>query len=118
MPRLPASLNPIPGDLSDWNERYEFARAVERSGPLAPSLDHLALLKQSSWDWNDDEFGAASMSPKYPYGNSGVERDLAEHLPHLPEQDRLRVHCELPAVLAWICANENVLQAIAVEAAR
>jgi hypothetical protein len=92
-------------DLTDENARFDYARKIERKGPLQPTVDHLTLLSQSCWDWNDCEFGAASMNPKRPYGNSDVEDDLAEHLPHLPEAERLRVHCELPAVLAWICMN-------------
>lgn len=100
-------------DLSNWDERFNYARKAERSGPLAPTVDHLTLLKESCWDWNESEFGAPTMDGKRPYGNSDVEADLAEHLPHLSEQERIRVHCELPAVLSWITRNEDVLQAIA-----
>lgn len=87
------------------NSRFDYARKAERKGPLKPTRDHLTLLKSSCWDWNECEFGAASMDPKRPYGNSDVLDDLAELLPHLSEQDRVRVHCELPAVLAWVVAN-------------
>lgn len=92
-------------DLTNWEERFNYARKTERNGPMRPTPDHLTLLARSGWDWSEDEFGAAAMHPKAPYGNSDVENDLAELLPHLSEQDRLRTHCELPAVLAWICKN-------------
>jgi hypothetical protein len=105
-------------DLTSADARFELARKAERSGPLAPTVDHLTLLKQSCWDWNDMEFGAASMDGKRPYGNSDVEADLAEHLPHLSEQDRIRVHCELPAVLSWITSNTRILTFIQAETNR
>lgn len=89
-------------DLNDWNTRFDYAREAQRGGPMAPTADHLTLLAASEWDWNDCEFGAVSMDPKRPYGNSDVDTDLAELLPHLDQQDRIRVHCELPAVLAHI----------------
>lgn len=91
-------------DLTDDNARYEYARKMGRT-ELEPTADHLLLLAASCWHWNDCEFGAASMDPKRPYGNGDVEGDLAELLPHLSEQDRLRLHCELPAVLAYIAHN-------------
>jgi hypothetical protein len=91
--------------VSNWNDRFDYAREVERRGPLQPTEDHLRALRAAAWSWNDCEFGAASMDPKRPYGNSDVLDDLAELLPHLSEAERVRVHCELPAVLAWIVAN-------------
>lgn len=100
-------------NLLNPNDRDDFARETERNGPVAPTVDHLTLLKESCWSWDDCEFGAPSMDPKRPYGNSDVEDDLAEHLPHLSREERLRVHCELPAVLSWICGNPDVLQAVA-----
>jgi hypothetical protein len=106
-------------DLTDANARYDYARQTARKGLMKPTVDHLTLLRETGWwDWNDMEFGASSMDPKRPYGNSDVEEDLAEHLPHLSEQERLRVHCELPAVLAWICTNPDSLDAIAKAACR
>lgn len=92
-------------NLLDWNERYDYAQKIERRGPMKPTADHLTLLAQSSWDWNDAEFGAASMHPKKTYGNGNVEDDLAELLPHLTVEDRIKRHCELPAVLAYISAK-------------
>lgn len=92
-------------NLTDWTDRADYAREVERRGPLEPNENHLALLRRCCWSWNDTEFGAASLDPKRPHGNSDVEEDLAELLPGLTPDERLRTHCELPAVLAWIVAN-------------
>lgn len=97
-------------DLTDWTQRDDYARQLERKGPIKPSADHLALLAESCWSWNEAEFGAASMDPKRPYGNSDVEDDLADHLPHLDAAERLRVHCELPAVLLYIARNAKKVQ--------
>lgn len=91
--------------VNDDNSRFDYARKVERKGPLPPTQDHVTLLNASCWDWNECEFGAASMDPKRPYGNSDVLDDLAELLPHLDEAERVRVHCELPAVLAWVTSR-------------
>jgi hypothetical protein len=92
-------------DLYGSDYRMDYARRVEYRGPMAPTADHLTLLRRSCWDWNECEFGAASMDPKRPYGNSDVLDDLEELLPHLDEQDRIRLHCELPAVLKHIIAS-------------
>lgn len=89
-------------DLTDWRNQMAFARDAARH-PRPPTADHVALLQSCYWDWNGDEFGAPSMDPKRPYGNSDVENDLAALLPHLSEHDRIRVHLELPGVLAWMC---------------
>lgn len=57
-----------------------------------PTADHATLIAAAYWQWNDCEYGAPEIDPKRPYGNSDVEGDLAELLPHLPEEDRARVH--------------------------
>lgn len=100
-------------DLTDYNARWDYARKIERNGPVKPTIDHLTLLARSCWDWNGDEFGSPSMDPKRPFGNSDVEDDMAELLPHLTPETRLKLYCELPAVLAWICMDTDALDAIA-----
>lgn len=95
-------------DLTRWNERYDYAIERAEKGPIQPTADHMTLLRATYWNWNDCEFGAASMDPKRPYGNSDVDGDLAELLPHLQEEERLRLHCELSAVLMWLCQNVEV----------
>lgn len=62
------------------------------------TTDHLTLLRAGVWDHNYDAFGAVTMNPKRPYGNSGVGDDLARLLPHLDADQRYRVHRELELV--------------------
>jgi hypothetical protein len=100
----------MPLDLTDWNDRLRFARQVVRRGPMKPNADHLTLLAAARWDFSETEFGAVEQNGKHSYGNSDVEDDLAELLPGLSPEDRLRRHCELPAVLAYIAAKAKEVQ--------
>lgn len=43
-------------------------------------VEHLTLLRNACWEWQDCETGAPAMDPKRPYGNSNVPRDVAEIL--------------------------------------
>jgi hypothetical protein len=97
-------------DLANWSARFDYARDIERRGPLKPTADHLALLNAACWGWDDAEFGAAAIDAKSPYGNSSVELDLAVLLPHLSPEERLKRHCELPALLAYITAKAEDIQ--------
>lgn len=40
--------------------------------------NHLKLSRRMFVDWDDCEYGAPCINPKRPYGNSDVERDIAE----------------------------------------
>ena len=42
--------------------------------------EHLRLLRRAYVSWEDAEFGAPSIDPKRPYGNSNVYGDIAEIL--------------------------------------
>ena len=42
--------------------------------------EHLKLLQKMYVDWEDAEFGAPSIDPKRPYGNSSVHEDMMEIL--------------------------------------
>lgn len=42
--------------------------------------EHLALLKRAYVDWYDCEYGAPAINCKRPYGNSGVNYDIAHIL--------------------------------------
>lgn len=97
-------------NLTDWNDRITYARQVRDRGQMKPTADHLVLVAAARWDWDEHEFGAVSVDPKRPYGNGDVEDDLAELLPHLSAEDRLRRHCELPAVLAYIAAKAKDME--------
>jgi len=76
--------------------------------------DHLKLLDRLQMDsWDDCEFGAPSVDPKRPYGNSDVLTDIAEivGLPQRPDDDdywdfpaeqvqhMVRLHAEMGIVL-------------------
>jgi hypothetical protein len=64
--------------------------------------DHVTLLLSAVWRYHNSEYGAPGMDTKRPYGNSGVEADLAELLPHLTEEQRVQTHRELPEVIPMI----------------
>lgn len=42
--------------------------------------EHIKLLKRTYWSWNYCEFGAPTVDPKRPYGNSDVFEDMIEIL--------------------------------------
>lgn len=44
------------------------------------TVEHLALLRAANVDWNGDEYGAASIDPKRPYGNGDVLGDIEKLL--------------------------------------
>lgn len=60
--------------------------------------DHITLLQNAYVDWFDCEYGAPTIDPKRPYGNSSVEEDIVRILGwnkkcitcgHDPSQDEL-----------------------------
>ena len=53
--------------------------------------EHLQLLERAYWEWHDCEYGAPSMDPKRPYGNSDVTGDVAEII---GEQPKKCPHCD------------------------
>lgn len=42
--------------------------------------EHLKLLSKAYVDWNDADFGAPTIDPKRPYGNSNVEGEISKIL--------------------------------------
>jgi hypothetical protein len=44
------------------------------------TIEHIKLLQAMYVDWHDCEFGAPTINPKRPYGNSDVLWDIAEIL--------------------------------------
>ncbi len=63
---------------------------------------HLVLLRAMCIGWQDAEYGAPEVDPKRPYGNSGVEADLAELLPGLDLDTLRRLHRETATALQII----------------
>lgn len=68
--------------------------------------DHLKLLRNAHWRWDDCEFGAPTVDPKRPYGNSSVIADIAElldidrnDLDHEDEEGLSELHRETLTVL-------------------
>lgn len=48
--------------------------------------DHIMLLQESEWNWNDSCFGAPGIDPKRPFGNSsGIACQIAEILDWEPQ---------------------------------
>lgn len=86
-----------------WAARFDYSNTITE--PMRPTPDHLALLAAARWQYSPMEFGAVEMDGTEPYGNRDVTGDLARLLPHLSEVDRIRRHCELPAVLAYIATK-------------
>lgn len=51
--------------------------------------EHIKLLNKAYVSWFDAEYGAPSIDPKRPYGNSYVEGDIAEILGWKTQNDKL-----------------------------
>ena len=82
---------------------------------------HLKLLSRMNVGWDDAEFGAPSIDPKRPYGNSSVIEDMAEILglggktcPHcgqaLEEHDEERLgnlHKETETALQIVLSTQS-----------
>ena len=82
--------------------------------------DHLKLAKAMYWEWNDCEFGAPSVDPKRPYGNSDVYYDIAEELgwgtpneegdfPVALQKQMDQIHREMGPALTIICQHGHQL---------
>jgi hypothetical protein len=55
------------------------AREARKGGTMqrfTVTGEHVALLRRAYVSWNGDEFGAPTIDPKRPYGNSDVEADI------------------------------------------
>lgn len=83
--------------------------------------EHLKLLQRANWDWNGMEFGAPTIDPKKPYGNSFPIRDMCkilgieypnedDYLDDMEEYDR-RVD---ERILQLTPLHEEMLQALQV----
>jgi hypothetical protein len=63
--------------VADTRELFDVIRHVR---DFTVTDEHLRLLRHAYVSWFDAEFGAPSIDPKRPYGNSNVYGDMAEVL--------------------------------------
>ena len=60
-------------------EMWDLVEKVSRVRRFTVTEDHLKLLRHAYVNWDYGEgYGAPGINPKKPYGNSYVERDVAE----------------------------------------
>lgn len=73
-----------------WHQNVTDTRAlfdvIYRVKEFTVTDEHLRLLRNAHVFWEEAEFGAPSINPKRPYGNSNVYRDIAEIL-DVPESE-------------------------------
>ena len=70
--------------------------------------EHVALLRNSYWDWDGIEFGAPRMNPKRPYGNSDVLDDMRKILPAKSDDELRILHAELETACAVIMRTAGI----------
>lgn len=71
--------------------------------------EHLLLLKRMFTSWFDCEFGAPSIDPKRPYGNSDVLKDMKEILgKSFTKKELNELHKEMQTVLQIVVRNCNL----------
>lgn len=71
--------------------------------------EHIVLLRAANMHWNGIEFGAPTIDPKRPYGNSDAEKDIAALLGFPKDGDgnpygdwveaAIRIHAETSTAL-------------------
>jgi hypothetical protein len=64
-------------EITDTRALFDVAHQVRE---FTITDEHLRLLRHGHVFWDEAEFGAPSIDPKRPYGNSNVYRDIAEIL--------------------------------------
>jgi hypothetical protein len=73
-----------------WHQEITDTRAlfdvIHQAREFTVTGEHLRLLRRAHVFWDEAEFGAPSIDPKRPYGNSNVYRDIAEIL-EVPERE-------------------------------
>ena len=73
---------------------------------------HLKLLKRMYVGWDDTEFGAPSIDPKRPYGNSDVINDICEILKlertYSNEKYADDIHREMETALQILVCNLSI----------
>ena len=68
-------------------ENWELAESLRWATEFTVTEDHLKLLRHAYVDWDEGEgYGAPGINPKKPYGESYVERSIAQIL-DAPDED-------------------------------
>lgn len=68
-------------------ENWEVAESLSWVTQFTVTEDHLKLLRHAYVDWDEGEgYGAPGINPKKPYGESYVERSIAQIL-EAPDED-------------------------------
>jgi len=68
-------------------EPWELAESLSSVTEFTVTEDHLKLLRHAWVDWDEGEgYGAPGINPKKPYGESYVERSIAQIL-DAPDED-------------------------------
>ncbi len=86
------------------------------SGDFAVTDEHLRLLRRAYVFWDEAEFGAPSINPKRPYGNSNVYADIAEIL-DVPDTEWTDEQLKPPPDARWRFLRLHVETAIALQIA-
>jgi hypothetical protein len=95
-------------------EPTEIWESIRRVTEFTVTADHLKLLRHAYVTWHDGEYGSPSIDPKRPYGESYVERSMAEIL-GVPESEWLdEERGPLPGV-EKLCAQLHAETAIALQ---
>lgn len=74
--------------------------------------NHIKLLKRMIVQWNDVEFGAPTIDPKRPYGNSDVINDIRKitklKVKEFSDDDLVVLHAQMETVLQIAICNLSI----------
>jgi len=103
-----------------WHQNVTDTRAlfdvIHHVKEFTVTDEHLWLLRRAHVFWNEGEFGAPSINPKRPYGNSNVYGDIAEIL-DVPEAEWPNRDVNLSLDAEWRYLRLHVETAIALQIA-
>jgi len=95
-------------------EPTEIWESIRRVTEFTVTEDHLKLLRHAYVSWHGAEYGSPSIDPKRPYGESYVERSMAQIL-GVPDSEWLdEEEGPLPGV-EDLCAQLHAETAIALQ---
>jgi len=103
-----------------WHQDVRNTRAlfdvIRQVREFTVTDEHLRLLGHAHVFWDEAEFGAPSIDPKRPYGNSDVYGDIAEIL-DVPGSEWADEHFNPSADAEWRFLRRHVETAIALQIA-